>query len=123
VGVCGPEVVQTDVDEGVQEVERRVGVVQFDSSKVRDMGEEAVEEAGDEKEKSFCKLSIEKRRLFIFLRSVVAVGVREPALSRASSCKGSEIDERQDRWSVADEAETKLLCVGDGVEAKKSGSD
>jgi len=86
VGVCGPEVVQTDVtDEGVQEVERRIGVVQLESSKFRDMGEEGV---GDEKEKILCKLRIEKRRLFV-LGSVVAVGVCEPVLSRASSCRGS----------------------------------
>lgn len=86
VGVSGPEVVQTDVtDEGVQEVERRVGVVQLESSKFRDMGEEGV---GDEKEKSLCKLRIEKRR-FLVLGSVVAVGVGEPAISRASSCRGS----------------------------------
>jgi hypothetical protein len=78
--------VQTDVtDEGVQEVERRIGVVQLESSKFRDMGEEGV---GDEKEKSLCKLRIEKRR-FLVLESVVAVGVGEPALSRASSCRGS----------------------------------
>ena len=83
VGVCGPEVVQTD--EGVQDVERRIGVVQLESSKFRDMGEEGV---GDEKEKSLCKLRIEKRRFFD-LGSVVAVGVGEPVLSRASSCRGS----------------------------------
>jgi len=86
VGVCGPEVVQTDVtDEGVQDVERRIGAVQLESSKFRDMGEEGV---GDEKEKSLCKLRIEKRRFFD-LRSVVAVGVGEPVLSRVSSCRGS----------------------------------
>ena len=86
VGVCGPEVVQTDVtDEGVQEVERRIGVVQLESSKFRDMGEEGV---GDEKEKSLCKLSIEKRR-FLFFGSIVAVGVGEPVLRRISSCRGS----------------------------------
>jgi len=82
VDVCG---VQTDVtDEGVQEVERRVGVVQLESSKSRDMGEDGV---GDEK-KSLCKLRIEKRRFFL-LGSVVAVGVGELGLSRASSCRGS----------------------------------
>lgn len=82
--VCG--LVQTDVmDEGVQEVERRVGVVQVESSKVKDMGEAGDGEAGDEKEKSLCKLRIEKRRYFVFLKSVVAVGTGEPALSRASS--------------------------------------
>jgi len=86
VGVCGPEVVQTDVtDEGVQDVERRIGAVQLESSKFRDTGEEGV---GDEKEKSLCKLRIEKRR-FLDLGSVVAVGVGEPVLSRASSCIGS----------------------------------
>ena len=86
MGVCGPEVVQTDVaDEGVQDVERRIGVVQHESSKFRDMGEEGV---GDEKEKSLCKLRIEKRRFFD-LGSVVAVGVVEPVLSRTSSCRGS----------------------------------
>jgi len=86
VGVCGPEVVQTDVtDEGVQDAERRIGAVQPESSKFRDFGEEGV---GDEKEKSLCKLRIEKRRFFD-LGSVVAVGVGEPALSRASSCRGS----------------------------------
>lgn len=86
VGVCGPEVVQTDVtDEGVQDVERRIGAVQLESSKFRDTGEEGV---GDEKEKSLCKLRIEKRR-FLDLGSVVAVGVGEPVLSRASSCRGS----------------------------------
>ena len=86
VGVCGPEVVQTDVtDEGVQDVERRIGVVQLESSKFRDIGEEGV---GDEKEKSLCKLRIEKRRFFD-LESVVAVGLGEPALSRGSSCRGS----------------------------------
>jgi len=83
VGVCGPEVVQTDVtDEGVQDVERRIGA---ESSKFRDMGGEGV---GDEKEKSLCKLRIEKRR-FLDLGSVVAVSVGEPVLSRASSCRGS----------------------------------
>ena len=88
VGVCGPEVVQTDVtDEGVQEVERRVGVVQLESSKVKDMGEEGVG-AEDEKEKILCKLSIEKRRFFV-LRLIVAVGIGELALSRASSCRRS----------------------------------
>jgi len=47
VGVSRPDVVQTDVtDEGVQEAERRVGVVQLESSKDR---EECVEEVGDEK--------------------------------------------------------------------------
>lgn len=125
MGVCGPEVVQTEVmDEGVQEVERRVGVGQFESSNVKDMGDEGIGVTGDEKEKSFCKLSIEKRRLFI-LRSVVTVGIGEPALSRASSCRGSlsYIDKRQDKQSVADEADTKLLCVGDEVEAKQVGSD
>ena len=57
VGVCGPEVVLTD--EGVQDVERRIGAAELESSKFRDMGEEDV---GDEKEKSLCKLRIEKRR-------------------------------------------------------------
>ena len=86
VGVCGPEVVQTDVtDEGVQDVDRRTGAVQLESSKFRDMGEEGV---GDEKEKSLCKLRIEKRR-FLDLGSVVAVGVGETVLSRTSSCRGS----------------------------------
>jgi len=89
VGVCISEVVQRDVtDEGVQEAERRVGVGQLESSKVRDMGEEAVGEAGDEKEKSFCKLSIEKRRPLV-LKLVVAAGIGEPALRRTSSCRGS----------------------------------
>jgi hypothetical protein len=83
VGVCGPEAVQTD--EGVQDVERRIGAVQLESSKFRDTGEDGV---GDEKEKSLCKLRIEKRRFFD-LGSVVAVGVGEPVLSRASSCRGS----------------------------------
>jgi len=69
----------------VQDVERRIGAVQLESSRFRDVGEEGV---GDEKEKSLCKLRIEKRRFFD-LRSVVAVGVGEPALSRASSCRGS----------------------------------
>ena len=88
MGVCGLEVVQTDVtDEGVQEVERRVGVVQVESSKVRDMGEGGVE-AGDEKEKSLCKLRIEKRRFF-GLRLIIGVGIGEAALSRSSSCKDS----------------------------------
>lgn len=83
MGVCRPGVVQTDVtDEGVQEV---VGVVQLESSKFRDMGEEGV---GDEKEKILCRLRIEKRRFF-FLRSVVVVGIGEPVLSRTSSCRGS----------------------------------
>jgi len=89
VGVCRLEVVQTDVtDEGVQEAERRVGVVQLESSKVKEMGEEDTEEAGDEKEKSFCKLRIEKRRPFL-LRSVFTVGIGEPALRRISSCRDS----------------------------------
>ena len=78
---------QTDVtDEGVQEAERRVGVVQLESSKVRDMDEEGM--AVDEKEKSFCKLRMEKRRLFILVL-VVAVDTGEPALRRASSCRSS----------------------------------
>lgn len=85
MGVCGTEVVQADVtDEGVQEVERRVGVVQLESSKFKDVGEEGV---GDEKEKSLCRLRIEKRRFFL-LTSVV-VGIGEAVLSRASSCRGS----------------------------------
>lgn len=88
VGVCRSEV-ETDVtDEGVQEAERRVGVVQLESSKVKEMGEEDTEEAGDEKEKSFCKLRIEKRRPFL-LRSLFTVGIGEPALRRFSSCRDS----------------------------------
>ena len=59
VGVCGLEVVQ--MDEGVQDVDLRIGVVQLESSKFKDMGEEGV---GDGKEKSLCKLRSEKRRFF-----------------------------------------------------------
>jgi hypothetical protein len=58
VGVCGPEVVQMDVTDegvqGVQEVERRVGVVQFESSKFRDMGEEGVGESKATKRRKVC---------------------------------------------------------------------
>jgi hypothetical protein len=68
----------------VQEVERRVGVVQLESSKFKDVGEEGV---GDEKEKILCRLRIENRRFFL-LTSVV-VGIGEAVLSRASSCRDS----------------------------------